>query len=128
MDKSALEPALNSYVFGLGDELTAFAWAAGVDESAPAAVLNDEFVAEDLGDLTLHRDLAPVMHGRDWGGRQHHQRRATGLQGRGRDTAADSEGNQKGGEERWRSLSGAKGPEPRWRGPVAAGCWWASQE
>jgi hypothetical protein len=113
MDESVLEPALDSHVFGLGDELAAFAQAAGVDERAPAVVLNDEFVAEDLGDLTLHCDLAPVMHGSDRGGRQHHQRRATGLQGCGRDTAADSEGNQKCGEERRRSRSGAKGAEPR---------------
>ena len=86
MNEPMLEPALDGYCFGLGDQVSALAATTRVHEGAPAIVLNDEFVTEDLGDLTLHRHFAPVVHGRDRGGREHHYGRAPGLQGRGRDT------------------------------------------
>jgi hypothetical protein len=72
MNEPVLEPALNGHRFGLGDQVSALAAPSGLNKGAPAIVLNDELVAKDLGDLTLHRHFAPVVHGYDWGGREHH--------------------------------------------------------
>jgi hypothetical protein len=79
MNRSMLKSALNGHRFGLGDQVCGLAAAAGVHEGTSAVVLNDELIAEDLGDLTLHRDLAPVAHGRDRGRRKHHHGRASDL-------------------------------------------------
>ena len=81
MDEPALKTALNGHGFGLRDKLPAFASTSGPDERAPAAVLNDELGAKYLGDLALHRDLAPILHGGDRRRRLHEQSWATGLQG-----------------------------------------------
>ena len=79
MEKAVLEAALHGHAFGLRHELAALTAGAGLDEGAPAIVLNDELIAEDLGDLTLDRDFAPVAHGRDRGRRKHHHGRASDL-------------------------------------------------
>src|SRR5580704_16627325 len=105
MNRSMLEPALNGHRFGLGDKVSGFAAPAGVHEGASAIVLNDEFVAEDLGDLTFHRDFAPIVHGRDGRGREHHYGGSPDLQGCGGHATANCECHQKCGEESWRSSS-----------------------
>jgi hypothetical protein len=112
MNEPMLEPALNGHRFGLGDQVSALAATTRVHEGAPTIVLNDELVAEDLGDLTLHRHFAPVVHGRDRCGREHYQSRAPGLQSHGRHTTAEGESHQKRSEEGRRSLSRLKVPEP----------------
>jgi hypothetical protein len=95
MEEAMLESALHGHAFGLGYELSVLSTTAGLDEGAPAFVLNDELVAKDLRDLTLHCDLAPVFHGGDRRGRQHDQGRVSRLQGRGRDPAARTERTEK---------------------------------
>ena len=79
MNGPMLESTLNGHHFGIGDEVSALSATTRVHQGASAIVLNDEFIAEDLGDLTLHRDFAPVVHGRDGRGRKHHHSWAPGL-------------------------------------------------
>ena len=62
--------------------------AAGLDERAPAVVLDDELVAKDFVDPAFDRDPAPVMHRRDRRRGQHHQGRLSTMQGDGGDRAA----------------------------------------
>jgi hypothetical protein len=72
VDEPVLKSPLNGHRFGLDDQLSALAAPSGLNEGAPAIVLNNELVAKDLGDLPLHRHFAPVVRGCDWGGREHH--------------------------------------------------------
>jgi hypothetical protein len=121
MEKAVLEAALHGYAFGLRHELAALSATAGLHEGAPAIVLNDELVAKDLCNLTLHCDLAPVLHGSDRRGRQHDQGRASGLQGRGRDSTARAECTQKHSGEGDPPSPGAKESKPPLRRRGAAG-------
>jgi hypothetical protein len=58
MNGPMLEPALNCHRLGLGDQVSAPPATTRVHEGAAAIILNDELVAKDLGDLTLHSSRA----------------------------------------------------------------------
>lgn len=96
MNEAAFETALDGDGFGWRDEGASLAFRAGFDERATAAVLNDELVAEDCGDLAFHGGRAPIPHRRDggWGGR--HENRLTLQHGRGRDAGPQRQGDDRG--------------------------------
>ena len=94
MDEAAFEAALDRDRLGRRDEPAAFALRTGFDQRTAASVLEDEFVAEDFGNLALHRDLTPIAHRSDRGRRERENdrwtiefrdRHQTGPQGEGDD-------------------------------------------
>jgi hypothetical protein len=64
-DDPAIKAALNRHRFVFADDGTAIAARSEIDEHASAAVLQNEFVAEDLGDIAFRRSRLIVLQLRD---------------------------------------------------------------
>jgi hypothetical protein len=72
-----IEPALDRDGFALGDHIGVLAPGAEIDQRTAAAVIEDEFIAEDLGDVALHGSWASVLQPADRGRLKQHD--ALGL-------------------------------------------------
>ena len=75
VDETVFEVALDRQRLVFRDERGIFALASGLDESAAAGVLENEFIAEDLSHLAFDFDCARLRHGGD---RDSRQRRVSG--------------------------------------------------
>jgi hypothetical protein len=73
-NEAALEAALHHDLLALGDDGTALALRSELDQGPAGVVLQDELVAEDLGDAALHGDHVVRLHLVDGGGREQHDR------------------------------------------------------
>jgi hypothetical protein len=96
---AAIEPALHGDGLALGDQYAIFAARSGVDQSAAAAVLHHELVAEDLGDVAPDRDRTAFGHPVDRGWLQQHHTARLPVLGEPRPACAKrSAGDQHDGE------------------------------